>query len=464
MVPLPCTARKATSALITFLLAGILPLFAQQEMGLHFMDGIMQLDRANPAYLNGSQPWKVGIALPSVVVNLGHTGFRWSDLTEKEGDSLRLTPEQAISRMSEKNYLLSDLMVEWLKVNLVLKDRQSLSIWVADRQHTRMRYARGLFEILWFGNAPYLGEAKDISVTMEALYFREFAIGYSRQLKEGITAGARFKLLQGLLSIHTPRRKATLYTAQDVDTVTLSIDYKIYTSGFGHLFEGVSYPLDEYIFPWVNTGFAVDMGVQVTVVEGWRFAAALNDIGFIRWKKDPYTLTSSGTFTLSGIDLRAYLKGSIDPLTGNLTDTVTLKNFLDTLKNTFAFQESREEYTAWLTSSLSVSAWHSLTNKLQVHGLLHIDFFEGPFPALAVGALYSGRKAGIMGGWAYKNREWINMMLGWWVRIKAVQLYAVGDNILAFVLPQHLRSYNLRAGINILIGTKQKETEAREAQ
>lgn len=428
------------------------------------MDGIMQTERANPAYLNGSQPWKAGIALPSVVFNFGHSGFRWSDLTEKDGDSLRLTPERAISRMSDKNYLLTDIMVEWFKVNLAVKGNQSVSVWVADRQHTRMRYARGLFEILWFGNAPYTGETKDISVAMESVYFREFAIGYSRQISGSITAGARFKLLQGLLSIHTPRSQATLYTAQDIDTVTLTIDYQINTSGIRHLLEGRSYPLDEYVFPWVNTGFAVDLGISLTAVRGWRFTAALNDIGFISWKKEPYIFTSSGTFMLSGVDLQAYLESSVDPLTGNLLDTVTLNNYLDTLKSIFAFQESRESYNAWLTSSLSLSASHALTHRLSLYATLHIDFFEGPFPAVAAGALYSGRKAAIMGGWAYKNREWINMVLGWWVRIKAVQLYAVGDNILAFVFPQHLRSYNLRAGINILIGARPETKEAREAQ
>ncbi|MFI3318737.1 MAG: DUF5723 family protein [Rikenellaceae bacterium] len=154
-------------------------------------------------------------------------------------------------------------------------------------------------------------EIEDISLQAES--YAEFALGFSKVVSEKLTVGAKFKLLAGLANAQLSIDNMTIDINDSEWSVNTTGSMDISAAGIeiATMMENGNtyYDLDD-ISAAINSpagwGAAIDLGATYDLFHNLQLSAAINDLGFISWKKSS---TVSGTIannvTYSGVDINS---------------------------------------------------------------------------------------------------------------------------------------------------------------
>ncbi len=422
--------------------------FAQQELNLHTLN-LWQSNRLNPSYMpeNG-----LTIGLPSVYNGLAISNIALSDiLQENDAGETIISLANAINKLEDSNTIRNNFNLETLSFDFRLKNDMHLSLHHAMRFNAFLDYPKSLTELLWQGNAAYIGENVEFAPAFDVIGYHEFGLGLATTIGDNISVGAKLKLLNGIGHAGTTgdNRSLSLHTDEDIYQLTVDGDYRVNSSffleydGFDEL--NFNFPFGSTnALDWVskNVGIALDLGATYQFEKG-NIGVSLLDIGSLRWRTKVSNYTIDGTYEYDGLDVvRDYLEGEL-----------SFESATDTLRAIFEVEEREEAYTTALPARLYASARYEVLPKTNLSFIFLGENYQDKFRSsiglnaqyqaidwLSVGAAYSVFDGGNAAFGLNANAQ-----------LGAVQVFAITNNIGGIFNSRANQFVDFRVGLNLLL-------------
>lgn len=442
--------KKYIIILLHFSLANAL--FAQQELGLHFMRKVWQSTYTNPAFFSDS---KVTIALPSVYTNYANTSFALSNIIAPDGDSTTINLNNILAQMKDQNFVAMHAQVEPIAVGFRIKDLQ-ISLTTGIKTYANFGYNKEMFNLMANGNAAYIGQTVNIAPTIQVNAYTEYGIGAAyRFLKDGkLSVGGRVKYLIGIADLSTSKthKEASLYTDPEFYQLKFKTDYELQGSGFitGNK-DDIKLTTDNLQPFTQNTGIGFDIGAQLHVTDALSFSASVVDIGSITWKENTKRYYSKGEYVYDGLHLSDLVENK---------SKIDFVRITDTLKKTFGFQGLETgSYKTNLPTRFYLSGSYRVMKLIRVGALFYGESINQRFnPGIALSGNLELRKwftCGLL--FAYRNQRIGNVGLNMSFKGAGMQWFFATDNVAGLIVPSKMRNANIRTGLNIAIGGKNEE-------
>ncbi len=441
-------------SIATFIIICTTTLFAQQELNLHLMRGLWQANRTNPAILPTN---KLTIGLPNIYNRLYITGATYDDLvSEDENGEPTLTVDVAIAELEADNDIRESLQLETLSFGIQLGDFHA-SIYHALKFDAYINYPQTLPQLIWQGNAQFIGQEIDISHDLQISGYNEIGLGLGYQLAPNVTVGGRIKFLSGLGDASTKRNQLAVYTDEETYQLQMTADYLLNSSNFVRYNSLRNLELDFNLgefgmegFFSENFGLAFDLGARFQT-EKWDFALSAIDLGSIDWNSNAGNYAIDGVYEYTGLDIaRDFLE-----------DERTLDNALDTLEQIFVIDETRNSYSTRLPAKFYLSASYQLNSRWRLGGAIYTESYrERSFPGVAVSAQYQLSPIFSVGGsYTISGDAYNNLGLNGILNLGSFQLFAVTDNMPAVIRPGASHHFNARVGLNLIFFKKGEGAE-----
>ena len=439
--------------------------FAQQHQTLYNMVPVPQRMYANPANLPDS---KIFVELPVPYLSTyfagNHTGFKYKDFIhfDDSGDSLEVDFDNLLDKLGNRNMLNVDQQTDLLYFGFRVKQNY-FSLAVRERINFRLGYPDDLWRLIAKGNDPALGETLDFSgLNVDAIHYREYGIGYARELNEKITIGVKAKYLYGMENIQTINNELSLTTNELNYHLQTQGDITANASYYEPLFDStLTFEPGKYLFGLGNHGFGVDLGVNAQINEKFSVSAGIQDLGFIRFKNNPRNFSlQDGDFTFNGLDPNDF--PGLDTTTNFSAFFDSLGQvFTDSLENTFQIDSSRNPYTVATIPRFNVGGNYHLNDAHNVGLLFSGEVYKGQFNPAVTASFNSkfGKWFNTSVSYSYMNRSFANLGLGFALNLGPVQWYVISDNVLAPVFPQVAKTAHLHTGWNLVLGREEKDTD-----
>lgn len=441
-----CFLRTAVLALALLPVAA--QLAAQNDIGLQYMRGTWQVNAANPAVV---QPCRIVVSLPGVANHLSFDGPTYNQILTTQNGQPVVDIDQLIGHLDAENAIREDLSVPTLGLAFKVKNL-TVSVGHTLRYHAFFKYPKTLPQVVWQGNAQFVGETVALGNELQLSGYHELAIGAAYQLGN-LTFGAKAKLLGGIADATTSRdhHSASLYTDPDVYQLTVEGDYLLHTAKSLDYDDVENVDLDfdfaklafEELFG-KNQGVAVDLGARFKTAK-LDVAASLTDLGSITWDEGVTNYAATQTYLYTGLDISSALTG----------EDIGFGDALDTLKEIFQVVETSTAYTNRLPQKIHLSALYHLTDMWSVGGAFFHETFRGsavtaasvgvnvsPWKVLHAGAFYTIKQ----------NKQFDNLGLHATLNLGPVQVFGVTDNVLALANPGDASDFTARAGMALLLG------------
>lgn len=439
--------------LIIFLGLGLTPLLAQQELSTPFYRNVWQANQTNPALFPDQ---KFIIGLPGIYNNLLVENLTYNELVTKSDGQNVVDVDKGISLLDPTNILRENLALETISFGVNL-GKLHLNIGHAVKYNAFIDYPKTLPQLIWQGNAQFVGQTVSFGPDLDLNGYHEFSVGAAYQLTPFLTVGGKVKYLSGIADISTPRTDLSLSTSDDVYQLELEADYLVNSSssleydGFDDLNLNFNFGnLETKNLFSQNTGLSFDLGAHLQLGKLDIAASALDIGGKIDWDENVRNYSLKGTYEYQGLDVAQ----------GILDDQTDLGNAIDTLRDIYDPIETRTAYQTVLPLRTYLSLGYQLTDKFRLGTLLYTENFRGvTYGALAFNGQLELHKMLTVGAtYAYRQERFDNFGLQAVASLGPVQLIAATDNILTVVQPANSHSANFRVGLSLLFGEKGSTT------
>jgi hypothetical protein len=435
---------------VLVLLLGQLTLGAQQELGTHFLKGTWQAGYTNPALTPNT---KITVSLPGFYNNLAIENITFNDLIQKDDSgNTTLDINGAIDKMEDQNLLRQDFSFETLGLGLKF-GKLYVSFNHSLKFKAFMDYPKTLPQLIWQGNAQFIGQTVDFGPDLELSAWHHYALGAGFDITDNITVGGRVKFLSGIAHVSTERNDLALTTSDDIYQLELDADLLVNASGSLEFedFENYTFNFDpvngglENLFSR-NQGIAFDLGASAQFGK-LDVAASVLDIGKINWEKDVNNYSVNGVYEYQGLEVAQDI----------FEDSTEIGSVVDTLKAIYQPVTTSNAFSSALPTQFYLSAGYQLTENLHLGALFYSEAFKGSaYPAFAIAGNYqlSGLlKVGAI--YAIRNKTFDNLGLNAVVTVGPVQIVAMTDNLLTVFNPSNNNSANVRLGLNLVFGKEQ---------
>ncbi|HNM24296.1 MAG TPA: DUF5723 family protein, partial [Saprospiraceae bacterium] len=260
-------------------------LSAQQELMLQQLPELWHANSTNPAFFPEDK--KIAIGLPSFVLDARHSGdITYNDIFRRENGKNVLDLSQAIDQLDPENKVNYHQRLETVSFGWRLGGGWSIQAGHAMRLDAHITYPKTVAEVLWNGNAAYLGDTLSIAPSADYSKWHELSAGLSKQIGP-VRIGGRAKFLGGIGGLRTDEdhKLATIYTDPDYYQLTLRTDYAFHaaytvgaidTSGLGYKINND--PDKGGLFSSSN-GWAFDIGLQARLGDRLQINVAVLDLG-----------------------------------------------------------------------------------------------------------------------------------------------------------------------------------------
>lgn len=479
--------RVIISVIFTLIAADIA---AQNSQVLYFMD-LPQNHLVNPAFRPSN---RIYVGLPGITgvdVTVKNNIFSFSDFLPEGREINEATipflnsdfdTEGFMNGLKERNYFEPDGMVQLLGVGFSPQIDNDLYVFLDINDHVSggMVLPRDFFRLVFEGNENLAGQSFDLSETrMNAMYYREIGAGASKNITPRLRFGAKARVLFGMASASL-RNYGLNLTVNDEDfTNTLAANMALNISGPVNVvtddrgrIEDVDIDDDRFnddreIMKFLtntrNAGFGLDLGAEFAATDRLKLSASITDVGFIKWTSDLTTLETTGTITLSGLDLQDVYNetATFDDVTGSL---------IDSLKNSFAAVNDPARFTTKLPVGFTVGGKFDFNDKFSA-GLLSYTQISDQVIKEAVtlsGNMNVGNILTATLAYTVCNHSYDNLGLGIGVRASVFQFYFLCDRVPLnwkktggsgeeIFLPAGWNTLHARLGMNLVFGNRGNE-------
>ena len=327
------------------------------------------------------------------------------------------------------------------------------------RFQSNCNYTDDLFQLAASGNAAFVGENNpaDMKMDMNLLGFQEFAVGYQICPTEKLSVGGRVKLLLGAAEMQTEACHVQLYTDPETYALRLREDMAVsVASPMPFHVEDDKFMFNNSRFDFTHLfcspGFGIDLAATYRIGEKFSMTAAVNDLGFISWKKTAVMLNGQiadcgefyddGSFLFQGLDINDIQK--------LVSDEEYRKWFVENLGNYFDFtSENLEPYTTLLHTNFLLRGAYSLNEKhrfiAQMQGYCSGLGFRPAFTVAYNGNL--NKYFDLCATYSMMKNSFDNIGIGVTCNLKFFHLYLATNNIIGCFNPLNTSGVNIQAGI-----------------
>ena len=455
---------------------------AAQDKTSYLLQEIPQNINLNPAI--GYQ-CKNYLALPLISdlsLYYRNSGFTYKQAFNSNagetGDSIKPDINRLSEVLGNRNHIRLGASVGILGLGFEA-DEWYFSLNIRNRSSSRLTFNRSIIDARdgnWDLSADLPREIRIHGTGLHFLNYTEFAFGASRRINRVLQMGIRTKYLLGSAHLQTRRSDIRLVTSDTPIELTGNSDILIRGSlpvdieedNNGNV-SSVNNRLNSagdftaLLFSW-NHGLAVDAGIIYEYSPKLTFSASLLNLGFIRWRKNVNSVYQQEDFLFQGIDLNDYYQS------GNETDF--LQALEDSVNSHFRLSGSQTPYTALIPMKLMAGASCKYNSYISLGLIGEAEILSGRiYPSLTINAV--ARPAdnfSVSLSYSMMDRSFKNIGFGLVIGKEPVQFYLVSDNIplnyvrardLGLFWPYNSRTMNIRTGINVIFGCRNKEERYR---
>ncbi len=427
---------------------------AQQDLTMYNMEMIPQRMYANPALIPLS---RINIGLPvfsSLYFNFSNSGFKYSDLIKHRGDSLYLDYDNMLSKLSKNNYFSTAIQPDLLSFGFRI-GKNYISFNATEKINFQFRYPKNFMEFVWKGNGGLLGEEVKFNFGVNFIHYREYGLGFAREINDKLTVGAKFKYLYGMENVWTEKADVSLTTDPNDFSLTAKSNIIINTAGVDSSSTS-DINVKDYLLKKKNKGMGIDLGGVYKLTNKITLSASVIDLGFIKWKDGVSNYVSNdpnGQFTYQGLDLNQVFNSDS---TNNPTSVIT-----DSLSKIFKINTVHNEYKTKLSTKIYLGANYNFAEKSNAGLLIYSQIFDKSIhPGLALSFNQRvGRWFNVSASYSIYNRSYNNVGLGIAISGGPVQYYIVSDNVLGSFFPQNTKNLHLHFGFNITLGRESNDRD-----
>lgn len=436
--------------------------YSQHSQTLYYMDRLPQITTMNPS----SQPeCNFYLFFPGVAgtsLNVGNNTLNYNDIIfeNQELDSLVtfLHPTSNINdflnKLEPQNDIFADISATIFGMGFRAGEGY-FSFNVMHKSELRMSYPKDLATMALKGNEAFLGETANLGdFSLFSNNYLEFSLGYSRKIYDNLTVGLKAKYLSGLAFLESKDFNAGLYTSSNGDSLSLTTDILLQGTAPVTISTDSSGFIDNVEEPetlgvndaFQNPGFAIDIGGTYKLNDQFSFSAAIVDLGFINYKNYVHNYTVNGQFSFTGVDVSNQI--------GNESNSDPMEELADSLQESVKMEYSQENFLQFLGPKIFLGGRYFVGERLDFGFLSRTRFHAGdvhqsftlsantrPIRAVSLSLSYS-----VMNG-AYNN-----IGAGVALRLLPFQFYVMTDNISMGMWPGKTRSFNVRFGMNFVLG------------
>lgn len=455
---------KKNIILVLLFLAVILPtnLAAQTPNSSYFMKGNFNSFEFNPALVRDSSAFY--LALPSAATGVNLNGFSLQQtLTANNQFSPVLLAESLDGSLDILNYNRFNIIgFGWRKG----KNRYNFS--VNSTVQLKSTLGGGLFDLLAYGNAQYVGSTLDLGgFGVDALAYTDYDFSFSRRFSKKFTAGITVKYLTGIASVQSEKFDLGLYIPNDVSKMSLNTDiiYNVATpvdvsNDITRYPNGEIKGFNEDFEPEVSlsgpTGWAFGFGAVYKITDKFEVAASIQDIGSINWKENAYQVTAKGSYDIDAVDFSKSINEDANDYE-EFSDQVD--GIMEDFDDAIDFRDTETSFKTTLPLRYYLSANYNLNKTFSVGALYNgvkvydvdMSSFMGSvnmtiLRGISLAGTYSSFSSGVS-----------SYGMGFSLRLAPIQVYVHADNMQDIFKPAELSHVNFRVGANIAFGRKVKK-------
>lgn len=426
---------------------------------------------ANPAFYTDEYGY-FDFALGGINVGVQNIGLRYDKFFRfnNNGQPTAVDLDAGVASLREVNYLNN--YVNFDVFNCGRRTKHGFFTYTHRfREVESLRYNNDLVQLLAQGNAAFLGESNpaDISIGLSARAFQEFDLGYQMSLTEELNIGFRLKFLMGFIDAKTKTMNVKLYTDPETYALKLMTAADVNASLPVELVnEGGEIGLkDNHFNPatlFRNYGGGIDMGAEYKFDEHWGAAAALNDLGFIRW--DTYTTSLSGELQDNGsyYDNGAFVFTGLteEQVNAMINDPDFVNKLVDSLPGYFQLTtQNLVGYTTGLYTNLMLRGYYDLTPAHRFSAQF-IGFNVGMGMKPAMTLAYTGsfaQKYDVVATYTMMPGGFDNLGVGLSANLGGMLIYVATNNLFGFFNPANRSMINAQFGISFTSGEKISRSE-----
>ena len=208
-----------------------------------------------------------------------------------------------------------------------------------------------------------------------------------------------------------------------------------------------------------SPGVGIDLAAEYRFDDHFGLLAAVNDLGFIQWKKTGVMLNGqivdngqfydNGTFLFQGIN--------VSELQNILSDNEYRNKYFNDMKDYFDFEtENSGDYTTMLHTNILLRSTYALNDKHRFIAQLQ-GYCSGlgvrPAMTLAYNATLN-KTFDLCASYSMMKRSFDNLGLGFTCNLKFFHIYAATNNIIGCFKPLNTSGMNFQVGIVFTIMDK----------
>lgn len=439
------------------------PASAQNEVLLPFMEQLPQSTYQNPV-ARPSGRWSLGLpVISSVSGAYRNSAFSLKDIYFNRNDSSIISPSLMLGKMQNGgNTFFFGNSFDLAHVGW----RQNNTWWmvsITDRLETELSLPGDLVRLAWQGNGPFIreGRAADFSsMRLNSTHFRELAMLMQFQVaEEQWLIGVRPKILFGLSNAHLAKADMSLFTdTANPFTLQARTDFELrYSTGTfdskanNSRIQGAD--VAAYYLNFSNPGAGLDFGARyMPKGSPWNFSATVRDLGFITWNTNSRVLKSDKP----QVDYRGV---SLNTLVAE-NRVASVRTLTDSAREQLPFADNAGNYVTFLTAQANLMAQYNAADWIALGANANFWAFDGVKAAISANAVLKWRRwLGLGLSYTIQNGTYDNVGIGFYAKPGPIQYYIVTDQALGLAFPTQQRNFNVRTGINLVIGRDKRDRD-----
>lgn len=458
---------------VTFVLMTVLTSAAVAQMvsPVDFMRNNPRNVMANPAVYTAEYGY-FDMALGGINVGVLHPGIKYDKFFRfgTDGRPVAIDLDKGVASLRSKNYINSYVNYDLFNCGRRTKHGY-FTFSYRIREQESIRFKKDLMQLFANGNAAYLGESNpaNIGMSVAARAYQELAAGFQVSLTEQWNVGLRLKFLMGFADAKTTTMNATLVTDPDTYALSLTADAAV-RAALPYKFimkDGMPTPEDSRFNVsnlFKNYGLGLDLGGEYAIDDQWGVAAAITDIGFIRWNNIPVKFVGgiadggqyyhNGAVEFSGL--------TTEQVNGLMDGSITVNSIMDTVMNYVQLApEDIKGYTTGLNATLMARGYYDLTPEHRFSAqLMGCNMGLGLMPAMTLA--YTGSFADrydVVATYTMMPGSYDNIGIGLSANLGGALIYVATNNFFGLFNPANRSQINAQFGLSFTSGQLIKRSE-----
>ncbi len=427
---------------------------AQYDRSLTFLPALPQGRNINPGYIPDYK-FYIGVPFLSSVKTGFENSINYEDIFLRKGDSLILDRDHILNNVDKKTNININVMEAYLSFGFKW-DKNYFHFRIADMVESNVVVDRSFLRFMLYGNgsSEFLGKTVNIGGEVFNMnYYREYSLGYSRQINDKLSVGTNLKYLQGIANITTAKSDLHLYTDPEDFALSVRTDFEINMSIPG--IDESDIEVSTFLPNADNKGFAFDLGAKYVVNEKYSAFASLLNMGSIKWKtnlKNFKTGDPNKEFTYDGFDITEYFED-------NEFDSDRISEIVDSILDEFDIRETALSYRSKLVPVLNFGGRYYLTANDEFSLLARTKFIKNgnwTSVTLAYTRLFA-RNINLMFSNTFFKNSYLNPGVGFAANAGPVQFYLISENIVAPFVLTKTNIFVVRFGFNLIFWERENE-------